>query len=257
MRKSMNACVARYVVLAIAIAGAATNVAVVGLVSQAPPAFAVTNCVTSGTETDCVTATPDAATNPVGTTHTVNTKGTSNDPSGVTVCFPVGTVVPAVATITSGPNAPQVINFSITVTVATFAECDFAGSFSYTDKPGGAGTDTITTGGFLAVTVTKTWLCPPGQTISGTACVSAPVPPTPPAPACPAGQQLVSGQCVTPFAGFAFALGGGPGTTGPADLAPDTTSPDNTTATSDDGPPFPSRSRDDGTDPLIDDLAGP
>jgi hypothetical protein len=192
-----------------------------------PPASAVATCTVPSR---CVTATPDAATNQVGTTHTVSV-GTTFGARRVFGCPVLGSALTvAQADITSGPNAPRTIVVNGTVVVSTRSECDFAGSFSYPDT-GGAGTDTIvvtfgvSTFGTGSVTVTKTWVCPAGQSPSGTSCVSPPPPATP------------------QFGGIAFALGGqggftelcDPGTcpTGPDDdLTPanPSTRPDDTVA---------------------------
>ena len=71
--------------------------------------------------------------------------------------------------------------------------------------------------------------CPPGTTLVGSVCEPPPSTPTTGVStpgACPAGQQLVSlpggtTRCVAPFAGFSFAIGGGPGRTEPDIFEPD------------------------------------
>jgi hypothetical protein len=215
----------------------------------------VTNCQAFGAFSQCVTVTPDAATNPVGTTHTVTESVTQSDPTGVFSCPPgVGTTVALdTATITSGPNSPRTIPFTGTVTLsnALTGDCAVSGSFTYTDT-GGAGTDTISLGSSVPftplvmtqLTITKTWLAAPA--------------PVPPAPACPTGQQLVSGHCVTPFAGFAFALGGQGGYTQPCDpgtcpSGQDAAAADNAPDAPDDltPPSSPNRSGDTASDDVL------
>lgn len=182
-----------------------------------PPASAATTCTVPSR---CVTATPDAATNQVGTTHTVSV-GTTFGARRVFGCPVLGSALTiAQADITSGPNAPRTIVVNGTVVVNNPGECDFAGSFSCPDT-GGAGTDTIvvtfggSTFGTGSVTVTKTWVCPAEQSPSGTTCVSLPPPATP------------------QFGGIAFALGGQGGFTEPCDPGTCPTGADAPTAQAD------------------------
>ena len=150
---------------------------------------------------DCLDITPAAATNPLGTPHTVSFIETASfTPPAPLIISPQDVVF----TVVSGPNAGFTTTIPATaVTVSCPFACTLTGSATYVGS-GGAGTDTVQfcgagPGSLCTPTATKTWVCAAGQTQSGTTCVN---PPATPAPQ---------------FASIAVALGGQGGYTEPCD----------------------------------------
>src|SRR5947209_14702821 len=90
----------RYIAAVVVSAVAGAGLAVTALVASAPPSYAASICNPQG----CVTATPDAAGNPVGTTHTVDVQIANG--AGLPCPVTVGQVLSnvALAQVTTGPN---------------------------------------------------------------------------------------------------------------------------------------------------------